>query len=213
MLKLNPWIAIWFSPKETLRAIVDYDAKYRFVLMSFIYGFLWMLSMSQTLSLGHYYGAITITVASLVLAVPVGYILMSLSTLFFHLVGKVFKGQGTFMQVRAAIAFANIPAVVTIATWIILMFAYGDRLFMADKGKLDASFGLLDAMLIVQLLIGVWSFVILLCGVAEVQRFSIYRAIGSFLLVICIWVIITLIFMFVIAYHSKPAALAFLELL
>jgi hypothetical protein len=213
MLKLNPWFTIWFSPKETLRAIVDFDPKYRFLLMSFIYGFVWMLSMSQTLSLGHYYGPIVLSIASIVLAIPIGYCLMSISTLFFHLVGKVFKGRASFMEVRAAVAFANIPSIVTILTWIILMFAYGDRIFMADKGKIGASFGLVDGMFIVQVIIAVWSLAILLFGLAEVQKFSIYRAVGSFLLVTCLWVIITLIFMFFIAYYSKPAALAFLELL
>jgi len=54
--------------------------------------------------------------------------------------------------------------------------------------------------------------VILILGIAEVQQFSGWKAFGSVILVICIWILITLILMFFIAYFTKPAAIAFLQL-
>ena len=202
MLGLNPWFKIWVAPKETLRAVVDYDPKHRFTTLSFIYGFLWMLSMCQTISLGHFYGVIAITVASIILAIPVGYILMSISTLFFLWTGKLFRGKANFFEVRAAVAWANVPSLVTIVTWIIMMVAYGSRLFMADKGKIEPSFGLPDVIFIIQLVIAIWAIVILIFGIAEVQRFSAWRAFGNFLVVVCIWVLLTFLAMYLIAYFS-----------
>ncbi|MDN3504137.1 MAG: YIP1 family protein [Rhabdochlamydiaceae bacterium] len=211
MLKLNPWLSIWLKPRDTIRAIKEYDPKHRFHVMCLIYGFLWMLSMSQTISLGHFYGVPMIVIVSLILAWPVGYIMISVSSLLFLWVGKLFKGKGRYVEVRAAVAWANAPSLITIITWIILMAAYGSRLFMADKGAMDAEFGLVDVLFVVQVIVAVWSMVILIFGLSGAQGFSGGRAFGSFILVLCIWIIFTILVMYIIAYCSQPAALALLE--
>lgn len=210
MLKINPWLKIWVQPRGTLKAIKEYDPKYRFVLMCAIYGFLWMLSLCQAVSLGHYYGVTTIVILSLILSIPIGYIMISLSSLFFLWTGKLFRGQARYVEVRAAVAWANAPSVVTIITWFILIAAYGSRLFMVDQGAIGERFGLVDAMFIVQVIIAVWSFFILVFGIAGVQEFSAWRAFGSFVVVLCIWIAITLLLMFSLAYFTKPTALALL---
>ncbi|MCF7806209.1 MAG: YIP1 family protein, partial [Simkaniaceae bacterium] len=167
----------------------------------------------QTLSLGHFYGTSAIVLASIILAIPVGYILMSISSLFFFWTGKLFRGKARYIEVRAAVSWANVPSIVTIGTWIVLIIALGSRLFMADRGQVEPGFGLADVMFIIQVIIAIWSTVILILGVAEVQGFSGWRALGNFILVICIWVLITLLIMYLVVYVAKPAAVAFLELL
>ena len=208
MLKINPWVKIWTAPRATIQAIKEHNPKHGLVYLSFIYGFLWMLAMCQTLSIGHYYGVAGITVASVILAIPLGYLFISLSSLFFFWTGKMFNGKASYSEVRAAVAWPNALSIVTIITWAIMMANYGSLLFMADNGTLEPSFGLPDIIFIIQAIVAVWSIVVLVIGVSQVQGFSGWRAFANFLVVLVIWCLITLGAMYLIAYQAQPAATA-----
>lgn len=211
MLKINPWLKIWVSPRETIRAVIQHDPRYGFCTLSFIYGFLWMLSMCQALYFGHYYGVLTILIVSLVLSIPIGYTLLSFSTFLFYFTAKVFKGQAKYFEVRAALSFSRIPYLISLLTWVVLMVLYKDRLFMADKGGGDPFFEFFDVVVFIQMVVPLWSSILFILALAEAEKFSIFRSIGTFILVICIFAFFALIMAFFIGYYSKPGMVALLE--
>ena len=99
--------------------------------------------------------------------------------------GKLLKGEGKFHQVRAAYAWSCVPLIVNIPMWFVLAWAFGSQLFggLTEEYMLNnRELVLLFAILLVRLGSTVWSLVIYINALAEVQRFSVLRAIGNLLL-------------------------------
>jgi len=202
MLGMNPWVKIWTSPRKTIKTIVSHNPRYKFNILCFIYGFAWILSLAQTIAMGNFYSAGTILVISLLLAVPVGYILISISSLFFYLCGKVLKGRSSFLNVRACVAWASVPTIFTILTWLVLVGVYGQGIFVSAHPAPMGQFSLSDGMMIIQLVLGIWSLFILVASYSEVESFSVLRSIVSFILVSCLWFAVTFAVFYLISLSS-----------
>lgn len=211
MIEANPWLKIWTSPKITIQEIVNYNPKYRFGVLCFIYGLIWCLSMAQSLMLGHYYSIGFIYILSALLAVPIGFILLSISAGFFWIAGKLFKGKGTFDAIRAAVAWANVPSFATFFVWIILTVIYGPDIFISSTPDMNARFSVADFGMIIQAVLGIWGLVILIGGIAQVQKFSNWRSFGSVVIVSCLWLAVTVlaIYFLMMSSQSKVAMMFF----
>lgn len=94
----NPWFSIWVKPRQTIQEIIETNPRFRFVTLSFIYGLPWMLQMAQTLSLGSSWSFAYILIIALVLAIPVGAIAMSLSSLLLLWTGKLLKEKAPIIR-------------------------------------------------------------------------------------------------------------------
>lgn len=202
MLGINPWVKIWTSPRKTIKTIVSHNPRYRFNILCFIYGFAWILSLAQTIAMGNFYSTGTILIISLLLAVPVGYILISISSFFFYMCGKLLKGRSNFLNVRASVAWASVPTIFTILIWLVLVGVYGQGIFVSSHPAMSGQFSLSDGMMILQLILGVWSLFILIASYSEVESFSVLRSVVSFILVSCLWFAVTFAVFYLIACSS-----------
>lgn len=178
-MQMNPWLSMWVHPKKTIREIVSKDPKYRFVILSFIYGFPWIFHMAQAFLLGKYYAFSTIIITTFILAIPFGYIMLSFSTAILLWTGKLIKGKSTFYPLRAAVSWANVPNTVNIIIWAITLFVLGTYAFYPTTAPIESMNYMtpyLQGVFVVQLVIAIWSFFLLLFGIAEVQGFSAWMA-------------------------------------
>jgi len=177
-LGLNPWLSIWVKPRQTMRALMDYNVNYRFIALCAIFGFQYMLQVTQFLSLGRDINLFVILLIALLLCIPVGYILFNISSAFLFWVGKLIKGKGTFKQIRAASYWTSVPNVVTILIWIVLMVLHGGNLFIAgyERDMAGAAIGVNVGASILQTALGIWMLVIFLHALGEVQKFSAWMA-------------------------------------
>jgi len=105
----------------------------------------------------------------------------------FKLVGDGIGGRGSAVEIRAAIAWSNVPAI-----WALILFGaelalLGEELFTTATPNLNASpmrlLGLLG-LFIMAMIVGVWGFVIFLKCLGEVQGFSAWKALGSVLIAV-----------------------------
>lgn len=222
MLTTNPWRSIWFSPRETVKAMSNPAVKQRFVLFSFIYGFLAMLSAFQGrlfeelfserfIETFGIYAIPALLLISLILAIPCGAIMITLWSVFLYLGGRVLKGEAGYMDVRRAFSFSQIPYVVSIIGWLAIFIAYGSDVIMPDFGTDSPTSFVILLMLTTAFAISIWSLVILLASLSEMEKFSILKAFGAYLFAVGIWLVIALIVWFGIDCYVKPAAIAFLE--
>ncbi|MBF8263896.1 MAG: hypothetical protein HW387_1561 [Parachlamydiales bacterium] len=141
---------------------------------------------------------------SIVIAPFWGYAFFSIWSYVVVWVGRMFKGQGSFDAVRAAYAWSCVPLIGNIPLWLLLLFFYADFVFFGaqDQVVLPGAVALLFLILIGKLVFAVWSIVIYLQALAQVQQFSILRSIGNVVaasLVIgmasaIIWVLAVIIF-------------------
>ena len=200
-LGINPWLTIWCSPRQTITRILKVDPSYRFVWLSAIYGFPMLLQISQSLSLSFYFSWPIIMTGALILSPFAGMLGFTIIAGLLFWVGRWIGGTGNFISIRAAVSWANAPNIVTGLSWLVLIALFQDRIFY--DGFMQRSFAgreqaVLSFVAALQFVIAVWSFVLLLKTLAEVQRFSVWKALLNVILpfalfVIALWVAMWLI--------------------
>jgi hypothetical protein len=92
--------------------------------------------------------------------------------------GKWIKGKSKYKELRSAVAWGNVPSVVTCAAWVVLALSLGEGLFVEGFYAEAMPTATLATFLYgIQVIVAVWSFIIFLIALAEVQKFSVLRAI------------------------------------
>lgn len=149
--------------------------------LAWIYGFLSFLNCSQSLAIGNHVQFLWILLFSIVFAPFWGMIVFAIWSWVVYLIGKMLKGQASFSFVRAAFAWSCVPLIVNIVLWVLLIGVFGGSLFQTTQQSVGPMF-LLMFVLIAKVVVMIWSLVIYLNTVAEVQQFSIGRSIANIIL-------------------------------
>jgi len=176
----SPWASIWVHPRATIVRIVAENPNRSLWLLAAIYGFSSLLNMFQSISLGSALGPLPILIIAIIFAPIWGYIAFAFWSWMVSWTGKWFKGQGTFQTIRAAYAWASVPLIINIPLWLLMIFFFGGQLFLNfPEGYLlsDGQITLLFFILISKVILAVWSLVIYLNALSEVQNYSVLRAI------------------------------------
>ncbi len=176
---------MWVRPRETIRAIIQTNPGYMYPLLCFIYGFPMALQLAQNFSLGNSYSVTGIVVGCAILAIILGAIMINIATALFTWTGKWIGGVGTYQQIRAAVAWSNMPSVVNIAIWMINLAVFGVRIFRNDFVEtqfVGKELSIIFFTAVVQLVVAVWAFVITLKALGEVQGFSAWKALLNILI-------------------------------
>ncbi len=176
---MTPWKSIWLEPRKTIRSIVRTNPKAQFWLLSWLYAFPVLLHMAQSLSLGEVFPIALIVLISAGLAAFVGWASLSILAYILLWTGRWIGGDATFLELRAAVAWANVPNVVNIILWVLLTIEFGALLFTTGFSEMEFmgyQLGLVVVVFILQLTVAVWSFIILIKTIAEVQGFSAWKA-------------------------------------
>jgi len=189
----NPWISVWTQPRATIREIVAVNPNRSLWLLAAIYGFSSILSTFQSLYIGHQIGVVEILFIALLLSPIWGYIGFSIWSFFVYYIGKLFKGAGNFKEVRAAYAWSCPPLIVNAVLWVLLMATFGRELFMnvpETQGLTKLEVVVLFLVLLARLVTTIWSLVIYINTLSEVQKFSVWKSVGNiFVSAVCVGVI------------------------
>ncbi|NGX34987.1 MAG: hypothetical protein K1060chlam1_01353 [Candidatus Anoxychlamydiales bacterium] len=190
LLGFNPWLKMWVKPKFTIRKIVDYNPNFRLFFLSTIYGFVSLLSSSQSFALGNTLHFFLVLLISLIIAPLWGYIAFSVSSFFIFVTGKWLKGKAKFTEVRSALAWANAPMIVNVVLWILLLIIFREDIlkdFPEGFVLTKADRVLIFLISLCQLVISIWIIVLYINALAEVQKFSIGRAVLNIVIAIVIF--------------------------
>lgn len=178
----NPWRSIWTSPKATIARIVQENPNRGLWWLAAIYGFSGLLNFFQSMFLGLQVSILPIFLIAIILAPVWGYVTFSVWSAVVWWIGKLFKGTGGYKAVRAAYAWSCVPFIVNAVLWVLMAVLFGRVLFMNLAEGHPFSRGevaFLFFILLARIAIGVWSIVIYLNALAQVQRYSVLRAIGT----------------------------------
>lgn len=176
----NPWLSIWTSPRATIAKIAEENPNKSLWLLSAIYGFCSLLNVFQSASLGREIGNVGLVILAVVLAPLWGYASFSIWSAFVTVVGKWLRGGGTFKTIRSAYAWSCVPITLNIPLWLLMVILFGHQLFLNFPDGHLLSYGqimFLFVILIIKVIVAVWSLIIYLNALAEVQHFSLLRAI------------------------------------
>lgn len=183
----NPWLSIWTRPRLTIAEIVRTNPSYRFFLFCFIYGFVALLQAAQRAALGETAAVGPILLVAAVLGFFLGFVAISISSALLKWTGTWLGGKGAYREIRAAVAWSNVPVAVDLILWLALAVVFGAKVFTQDFGQIVYSQTangfifpaprLLIGVGAIRLVLNIWSIVILLGGLSEVQGFSVFKAI------------------------------------
>ena len=184
-LSINPWLNIWIKPRRTIKEIVSYNPNYRLFFLSAIYGFTSLLGFAQSFSFGYFLKWPIIFLGAILLAPFWGYIIFSFVAWIVKVTGRWIGGIGSFLHIRTALAWSNVPLIINVFFWIILLIVFRQNLFVEFPGRKlfhgwEVTFFLCLALL--QIVVVIWSLVIYLNALSQVQEFSILKAILNVLI-------------------------------
>jgi hypothetical protein len=210
---MNPWISIWTEPRKTISKIVDVNPNRSLWLLAWIYGFLSLLNGSQSLEVGKPVHFLLLLLSAIVLAPLWGMFIFSFWSWVVHMVGKLLKGRGSFSYIRAAFAWSCVPLTVNIALWFLGLALFG-RVVLQTAQPTTGPMIIMMFILIAKVVVMIWSLVIYINALAEVQGFSIGRSIINIVLSwIAIGVAAALILMGIaFLTHSSPTIQAIINL-
>lgn len=170
-----PFWNMWIRPKDTIRSIVEKNPKSGFWWLSLLYGINFMFFLSQVFYLAHSLPFWGIIVGSLVLATPVGALLITVYSFLVLWLGKLIKGNADFMQVRAAVSWSVVTNIVNVVVWVIYIIMFGSMVFLPSFNVMHFT-GAASVIITIcgwaTLIAAIWSIVILVQGLGEVQGFS-----------------------------------------
>lgn len=159
---MNPYKTIWFAPKRTFENFFqDESERPVFFLPFLILGA--SFAIEQSYEIGNLFGEGTLIWTALVMIpVGIGVIYLTLGLIFpglTKLFGSIWKGDATLRQMTNVYSIALIPHCI-ILIYQLLLFTTG------NEPVLDNINGGIDYVL------RLWTFGLLILGVAKVQRFS-----------------------------------------
>lgn len=183
MSEKSPWRSMWIKPRATIRNVIEQNPKKSLWALAFVYGFTSLLNTFQSFPIAYQIGLFPMLLLALVLAAFWGYLFFSIWSGVILFIGKLFKGKGTFTTIRAAYAWSCVPLVGNVFIWLVLVLLYGRVLFYGGPENhvmlSSMAVTILFVALVAKLVLAIWSIVLYLIALAEVQGFSILRAIGN----------------------------------
>lgn len=179
----NPWVTIWSSPRATIRRIVFVNPRYQVISIAALSGALSALEARWSQPPPGGGGAIAwpiVVILSVIFSAIASMIGLYISGALFKWAGAALGGTATYTEVRAALAWGQVPVIVALAIGILsILLGTGAPMmpFGGPQHGTSASVSLLHAIF------GVWSFILTLKCVGEVHRFSAWRALGALVLI------------------------------
>ncbi len=189
-----PWVTIWTEPRRTIREIVDRDPSYGALLIAALAGALSALESRWIEMPAHPAGAWPMFVAvSVGVGAVLGIVAIYVNGFLLKWTGALLGGTASYAEVRAALAWSEIPTIVAVAFGILAVVA-GIAGPIGPAGPAIPRRG--TGLELLQLVLGIWSFVITLKCLGEVHRFSAWRALGSIIvLIFAVFVLIGILLM------------------
>ncbi len=178
--KQNPWLTIWTQPRATISKIIAVNPDQSLWALSFIYGFCSLMNTFQSMAFGNSMGTLGLLILALIIAPFWGWINISVWSLVVSWTSRLFKGQGNFKTIRSAYAWSIVPMVLNIPFWIALVAIFGEQLFLnfPDADLLpNGLLFFLFATLVIKVILAIWSLVIYLNTLAQVQSYSVLKAV------------------------------------
>jgi Yip1 domain. len=182
---LNPFLHIWIKPRQVIRQILNSNSKKYVILLAMIGGFAKSLDQASTRGAGDTLGYPCIFLGALIGGTIGGIIGLYILSWLIKWTGKAVGGKGSFEEIKTAIAWSNVPVMWALILWIPEIILFGQELFTSTTPIIDSNLSLTIALIsfgLIEVIIGVWTFVISLKCIAEAQKFSAWKALGNVIL-------------------------------
>ncbi len=191
--ELNPWLSIWIYPRKTMRWIQQRDPDDLVIILACFAGFSEILVSASRLNLGDQIAIPVIFAMAVVLGPFMGLAGLIMISVLLWWTGSWLEGESRLNMIRAALAWSCLPIICYSVLWIPQYILLGDVLFesrvviFGSKGHL-----LIVGFNVLRLMIVIWSIVIFLNCLSEVQKFGFWKALVNSILSVSILILAVL---------------------
>jgi len=184
-LKINPWFSMWTHPRETIQAIIAYKPTHHLAFLSIVVGWPSAIQIAQMYFLSEIISLPLILLFTLLAAPILGIIGILITSAIVYLIGKALGSRSTFSHTTSAIAWSNVPALFTGATYVILIAYFQAGWF--SSAWINMPVGHLMVYILFCLFLGQiiafgWTIYLFIQSIAEVHGFSTGKATVNFIL-------------------------------
>lgn len=184
--RTTPWFSMWNQPRSTVRTLTHSRPTFGVYLLSSVYALQSLFFYANWWSLGLKFNHSAIITAAVLLSPIYAIVWLYFMGYVYYLTGLIFRGQAEAIYLRTALAWSKVPYTVNLLMWFVLIFSSPAYVFVQDSQGPSSIF-----VNLIALIVGVWSFVLLVQSVREVQQFSMVKA---FLNVILAWFVSGIIY-------------------
>ena len=178
----NPFFTIWIAPRATIRRIVDTDPTRHVLMLAALAPALNALFTQWSKGAGNSASLSVLWPVWVVLSVTfqagLGILILYINGALFRWSGSLLGGTASTVEVRAALAWSQIPGI-AIELFLLVALFMGVPLPQMTPGHLLPLDSTIVTVTAVGVMLSIWNFVIYLKCVAEVHRFSAWRALGA----------------------------------
>jgi len=176
---------MWINPRATIQQIVDTSPEHLVLFLAAVVGFSNGLDQASARCVGDTLPLPMIFLIALI-AGPVGGVIgLYISGALIYWTGTWIGGNASSQNIRAAIAWSQIPMIWGLLLWIPALALFGEELFTTEMPTVTASPSMAFSLLIytvVELAVGLWTLVVFIQCLAQVQGFSVWKVVGNLLL-------------------------------
>ncbi len=176
----NLFIKIWTSPREVFKYLNSYKYNKYVTILLVLVGISRAFDQASTKNLGDRYSIWGLIALCVIMGAIFGWLTYYIYAALLNWTGKWLKGKGDTKSILRMLSFALIPSIVSLLLLIPPIFVYGNELFKADgdvtSGSVMANMVVYSA-LILEFALGIWSLVLCVIGISEVQQLSIGKSI------------------------------------
>lgn len=185
----NPLGSIWLHPRDTVSRLVTQHRFSTLLWLAFLSGVAQALDQASLENIAdqmpHHFGIIEVILGILFIGLLIGLIGLFAFSFALHISGKWFGGKASLRDLWVAVAWSSVPAVFALLLWVPEWYLFGVELFSENTPRLDASESLTLALFgfaLLELTLILWSFVLLVATVSEVQALSVGKTLLNVLL-------------------------------
>ena len=195
---------IWFSPRKVFKYIDEnkFD-KYVYILL-FLAGIVRAFDRASIDNTGNNLSLLTIVLTCIILGGLLGWISFYIYAALLSWTGEWLNGRGSTKSLLRMLSYSMIPSVIALLFLIPQILLFGNEIFQSN---LDINVnGMLSVLVyystsILEIALGIWTLVLLVIGISEVQKISIWNAILNMILpgiiiIVPIMIIILTIYVF-----------------
>lgn len=175
----SPWRSIWFKPRKTISYLQARYDNHLFFLTCLI-GISRFVDRAIAKDMGDHYSWPIILLLAIILSPLLGAVYLIFISSLMWIGGKIFGGKASFQEVRLAFAWSTFPALCGLIFLVPQIAMLGQSLFASEMIEVSEQVAILfDCSVGVEIFLGLWSLIILLPCLSQVQEFSLAKTIGS----------------------------------
>ncbi|MEO7978547.1 YIP1 family protein [Flavobacterium sp.] len=176
---------IWFSPKEVFKFIANYKYDKHVTLILILSGIVKAFDKAISKNMGDHLPLWGVICCSLLIGITFGWFFNILYAAAISRTGKWFGGKSNTKSILNVLAYAILPSILSLFITILQISIYGNAVFQSNQFDLYSNVSdnvIYWTFYSIDLILLIWSVILLVIGISVIQRISIGKAILNIIL-------------------------------